>query len=157
MLASEGIARYGAKSAFAGEAIGEAGCCRVELVQWRNTQNLEHRSQHPAEAGIGVRHPVFARVRPGRQQHRAMRIHVIHAALCVVLGDEDGHASPRGRAGEILDDAAQRQIVICDVGRLRGITVGGTFFVGVIVRQVQEQQPREGTFAVAVHLPASRR
>ena len=103
--------------------------------------------QESGKTAVAVRHVAGLRVWARDEQDGPVRIDVIDTALRVVFGDEDRHAVPGRRGGEIFDDASEREVVVGDEGRLVRVSVLGAFLVRVIVGQVNEQEPREGLFA----------
>ena len=48
--------------------------------------------------------------------YRAVGVHMVNAVLRIVLDDEDGRGRPVARMGNRLDNAAQCQVVIGDIG-----------------------------------------
>src|SRR5258708_350856 len=79
-------------------------------------------------------------------------IHMIHAALGVVLCDKNCHFLPIFRAREELDDAAERVVVVGHVALAIGVSIGGTRTVGVVVGQVDEEESRQFLTALDVTL-----
>ncbi len=74
------------------------------------------------------------------QQHTAVRVHVIHAALCVVLADKDCAVLPDGAMRQEVDDLTQRKIVVRDVRAAVGIAIADARAGGVVARQPDDDQ-----------------
>ena len=73
-----------------------------------------------------------------------MGVHVVHAALCVVLGDEKRGVLPERSGGEEGDDAAQGEVVVGDERGTVGIAICGARLGGVVAGQADDDERGDG-------------
>src|SRR5208283_33332 len=64
-----------------GEAIGEIGGAGIVEVERRKLQQAEDGLQQSRKADVAMRDIAGLRPRAGAQQNRAVRVHVVHAAV----------------------------------------------------------------------------
>ena len=82
-----------------------------------------------------------------------MCVHVIHSVLRVVFNHENGAVFPDGTVRNLLDDLAQREIVVGDKRGLIWIAVLRPHVRSMVVRQPDYRQCRGlSFFHAAIHV-----
>ena len=72
-----------------------------------------------------------------------MGVHMVHAVLGVVLGDNDGRLLPVRSAGQELHEPAERQVIVRHVALAERIAGVGTLLGPVIVGQIDGEKRRQ--------------
>src|SRR5581483_9040157 len=91
-------------------------------------------------AGVLVRDEAGFDPGAGNKQHAAVGIDVIDAVLGVVLGDKDSRLFPDGGLREEVDDTAESQVVVGNIGGAIGIAVAGAGVGGVIAGEADDDE-----------------